>query len=321
MPAILTHDFFGKGVLDDVSHLLGFRSPDEKDAFLLGNQGPDPLFYLTVDPLMRKWEHLGHIMHDVRPASLLLGMREAAERLEGRQRQIGKAYVAGFACHWQLDSAMHPFVYFWQNGLTSAGVEGLDEKAASRVHAEIERDFDEMVLYALTGQTVERYRPHERVLQASSAVLAAVNKLYFYVALWVYEHAIDPRTFSTAVHEFRLMQRLFDSPSGRKRTVLGTVERVAGKSQYSLLCSMSHRARAEETSDFDNREHKVWENPFTHARSTTDFWDIYNTAQSKVLATEDELFSPGFDLAGARALTGDVNFEGAVSAPDDTFTW
>ena len=64
MPAILTHDFFGRSVLEDVSSLLKVRSTAERDAFLLGNQGPDPLFYLVVDPLMHKWGPLGNALHD-----------------------------------------------------------------------------------------------------------------------------------------------------------------------------------------------------------------------------------------------------------------
>lgn len=321
MPAILTHDLFGRNVLDEASDLLGFRTQDEKDAFLLGNQGPDPLFYLVVDPLMHKWSPLGNVMHDARPAALLLAMREAAERLEGRERRLARAYVAGFACHWQLDSTMHPFVYYWQRGLCGAGVPGLDESAAPRVHAEIERDFDEMVLYALTGQTVERYRPHARTLAASRAVLAAVDKVFFYVALWVYGKPIDPRTFSTGVLEFRLVQHVFDSPSGRKRAVLAAAERLVTGEPYSLVRSMSHRARPEATSDFDNRAHAVWENPFTHERGTQGFWDLWHHARATAPKTLSGLFAAGVTLDDVRALTADVNFEGAVSLPDAPFTW
>lgn len=321
MPAILTHDLFGRGVLEDVTDLLGLRSVGERDAFLLGNQGPDPLFYLRIDPLMHKWSPLGGALHECDPAALLVAMREAALRLEGHERQIARAYVAGFACHWLLDSTMHPFVYFWQNGLTAAGVPGLDESAASNVHMEIERDFDEMALYALTGKTVERWRPHERVLQASRDVLAAVDKVYFYVALWIFGRAIDPRTFSTAVLEFRLVQHVFDSPSGRKRDVLAAVERAVTRGPHSLVRCMSHRARPEETSDFDNREHRPWENPFTHEVATTGFWDLFDAARARVLPTIDELFSAGFDRAEARELTRDLNFEGAPTEPGAAPAW
>lgn len=321
MPAILTHDLFGRGVLEDASRLLSLRSVEERDAFLLGNQGPDPLFYLRVDPLMHKWSPLGNAMHETSPARLLLAMREAAWRLDGRERQLARAYVAGFACHWLLDSTVHPLVYYWQRGLTAAGVPGLDASAGSRVHAEVERDLDEAVLYRLTGRTVERWVPHERTLATSRAVLAAVDKVYFYVALWVFGRAIDPRTFSTAVHEFRLVQRVFDSPRGEKRRVLGTLERVLTRQPFSLVCSMSHRARASEVSDFDNRDHLAWENPHTHERSTASFWDLFDAARARALPVIDELINGAPDLAAARRLTADLNFEGAVTEPVGASGW
>ena len=74
MPAILTHDLFGQGVLEDVTSLLKVRSAAERDAFLLGNQGPDPLFYLVVDPLMHKWSPLGGALHDTSGATVLLAL-------------------------------------------------------------------------------------------------------------------------------------------------------------------------------------------------------------------------------------------------------
>jgi hypothetical protein len=165
MPAILTHDFFGKSVFDDVSKLLGFATEDERCAFLLGNQGPDPLFYLCIDPLMHKWEPLGNAMHSARPSRLLVAMHEAAERLEGADRMAARAYVAGFACHYLLDRSVHPLVYHWQYGLTKAGVAGLGPESEQVVHAEVERDLDEAVLWGAEHKTIREYRPYEEVLR------------------------------------------------------------------------------------------------------------------------------------------------------------
>jgi hypothetical protein len=321
MPAILTHDFFGKSVVDDVSSLLNFKSIAEKDAFLLGNQGPDPLFYLMIDPLMGKWKTLGDVMHDARPARLMCAMRMAADRLDGRERMIARAYVAGFSCHWLLDSAVHPLVYHWQYGLTSAGVEGLTAADGQQVHAEIERDFDEAVLFSRTGLTVERYRPYEEVLRSSNEVLAAIDKIYFYVSLWVYDHAVDPRTFSTAVREFRLIQRLFYAPGNGKLQVVGALDRALFKRNYSLFVAMAHRPRAEKVSDFDNREHAQWENPATHELSCASFEDLYALAQSRVLSTVDALLNCDVTEKSCEALTGNVNFEGAVVDPQGAFQW
>lgn len=320
MPAILTHDFFGKSVADDAAKLLGFVTEDERCAFLLGNQGPDPLFYLCVDPLMSKWEPLGNVMHSARPARLLLAMHEAAERLEGAERMTARAYVAGFACHYLLDRAVHPFVYYWQLGLTKAGVPGLDASSQKYVHAEIERDLDEAVLWGVEHKTIREYRPYEEVLRASGRVLAAVDKVYFYVSLWAYGRAIDPRTFSTAVHEFRLTQRVFYSSHGVKTRAIADAERLV-RGGHSLVGAMAHRVRAEATSDFDNRERRAWENPFTHEVREASFADLFEEARACVLPALGAMFSGDFDRKAAAELTGGLNFEGEPVDPDGGFDW
>lgn len=321
MPAILTHDFFGKSVADDAAKLLGFVTEDERCAFLLGNQGPDPLFYLCIDPLMSKWEPLGNVMHSARPARLLLAMHEAAERLEGTERMTARAYVAGFTCHYLLDRAVHPLVYHWQFGLTKAGVPGLDESSQKYVHAEIERDLDEAVLWGVEHKTIHEYKPYEEVLRASGRVLAAVDKVYFYVSLWAYGRAIDPRTFSTAVREFRLTQRVFYSAHSVKTRAIADAERLVRGGGHSLVGAMAHRVRAEATSDFDNREHRAWENPFTHEVREASFEDLFEEARACVLPTLDAMFSGDFDKKASAELTGGLNFEGEPVDPDGSFEW
>lgn len=321
MPAILTHDFFGKSVCDDVSQLLGFTTEDERRAFLLGNQGPDPLFFLCLDPLMSKWEPLGNVMHESRPARLVCAMHEAAERLEGSDRMASRAYVAGFLCHYLLDRSVHPLVYHWQQGLTSVGVEGLGPESASLVHAEVERDLDEAVLWGMEHKTIREYRPYVEVLRASDRVLAAIDKIYFYVALWAYGRAIDPRTFSTAVHEFRLIQRALYSPSGKKVRAAAFVERRVRANGHSQVAAMAHRVRADATSDFDNRAHEPWENPFTHEETRASFADLFEQARAEVLPALAEVFSSEFDEAAAEKLTGNLNFEGAPARADGALDW
>lgn len=321
MPAIITHELFGRSVADDVADLMNFRSLDERDAYQLGNQGPDPLFYLVAHPLMAKWSKLGNQMHDAAPGLLLVAMRDAAERLEGRERAIGRAYVAGFCCHWLLDSTMHPFVYYWEGGLTRAGVPGLDQSDHQKVHAEVERDWDEMVLYKMLDKTVASWKPYREVLLASPEVLSAIDKIYFYVSLWVFGQPVDPQTFSVSVYEFRLIQHVFYSAGGGKRAVIGAIERLFTRDRYSLYRAMSHRDRAEATSDFDNRERAAWDNPFTHEVSNDGFWDLFAQAQARALPVIDEIVISGADVAATRVITADLNFEGDPTVPEKDPNW
>lgn len=316
MPAILTHDFFGRDAADTVSSQMNLMSKDARDAFMLGNQGPDPLFYLVIDPRIDKQSRVGELMHHVRPAKLLLSLKDALSMLTKPERPVGEAYAAGFLCHYLLDSCMHPLVFAEQYRLCDAGVDGLGRKHGSVVHAEIERDLDEMVLYEKRRETVATYRPYREVLRASDGVLAIIDKLFFYMNLWTYSRTLELDTYTHAVKSFRVMQRAFWSPKGRKSKVLGAVERVGRKGGYSLARAMSHHARASVDSPFANQEHHSWTNPFTGDTSTESFWDLYEEAMDRVFDAEALFFSGDFDLAAAERLTGNLNFSGAPVDPD-----
>jgi len=235
MPAILTHDFFGRDAADTVSSQVNLMSKDAHDAFLLGNQGPDPLFYLIIDPRISKQSRVGDLMHHARPAKLLLALRDALSMLTRAERPVGEAYAAGFLCHYLLDSAMHPLVFANEYALCDAGIENLDRSDGSVVHAEIERELDEMVLYEKLHETVASYRPYRKVLRASDATLAIIDKLYFYMNLWAYSRTLELDTYTHAVKSFRVLQRMFYSPKGRLAGALGVADRTFRHTRYSLL--------------------------------------------------------------------------------------
>ena len=318
MPAILTHDFFGRDAAETVSSQVNLISKDAHDAFMLGNQGPDPLFYLIIDPRIGKQSRVGDLMHHARPAKLLLSLRDALSMLTKSEQAVGNAYAAGFLCHYLLDSAMHPLVYANQYALCDAGIDNLDRSDGSIVHAEIERDLDEMVLYEKRHETVATYRPYREVLGGSDAVLGIVDKLYFYMNLWTYSRTLDLDTYTHAVKSFRKLQRAFYSPSGKLSSALGFVDRTGRHTRYSLVKAMSHRDRASADSDFANQDHRSWENPFTGETSTESFWDLYEDALERVFDAEALFFSQGFDAEGADEITGGLNFSGQPVDPDST---
>ncbi len=316
MPAILTHDFFGRDAVDTVSAQVNLMSKDAHDAFLLGNQGPDPLFYLVIDPRISKQSRVGDLMHHARPAKLLLSLRDALSMLTRSERPVGDAYAAGFLCHYLLDSTMHPLVFAKQYEICDAGVEGLDRSDGSIVHAEIERELDEMVLFEKRHETIATYRPYRQVLKATDATLAIIDKLYFYMNLWTYSRTLELDTYTHAVKSFRTLQRAFWSPTGKLSQTLGFVDRSVRHTRYSLVKAMSHRNRASADSAFANQEHASWVNPFTNAESTESFWDLYEEALSQVFDAQELFFGDGFDGAAAERLTDNLNFSGMPVDPD-----
>ncbi len=309
MPAIMTHDFFGKDIYAKHADAIG-RSDAERDAFLLGNQGPDPLFYLVLTMRMKPFFGLGSDMHHLEPSKLLCALKESLDVLEDFEQPIGRAYAAGFLCHYTLDSSMHPLVYQQQFALCDAGVEGLTRADGNEVHAEIEREFDEMVLYSKRGRTIATYKPFREVLKASDEVLTAIGKMYAFFCMKALRAFVPCDLFPTAVKNFRTTQKFFYSPSTAIHSLANTVETCFLRRNYSFYKSMAHRDNASMTSDFDNRMRKTWENPFTHERRNDSFWDIYGAAKDKAAANLEAFFADGFDLAAARRITHGLDFSG-----------
>lgn len=316
MPAILTHDFFGRDAVDTVSSQVNLISRDAHDAFMLGNQGPDPLFYLIIEPRISKQSRVGDLMHHDRPAKLLQSLHDALSMLTQAERPVGNAYAAGFLCHYLLDSSMHPLIYAEQFKLCDAGIENLDRSDGSIVHAEIERDLDEMVLYEKRRETIAGYRPYREVLRASDATLAIIDKLFFYMNLWTYNRTLEMDTFSRAVKSFRVLQRAFWSPSGKLSGALAIVDKAVSHTRYSLVQAMSHRVRLSADSPFANQAHETWKNPFTEEYSSDSFWDLYEEALERVFDAEALFFSNDFDMAAAQRLTRNLNFSGEPVDPD-----
>lgn len=307
MPAIITHDFFGRDVYDALFQTIG-GSRDEADAFLLGNQGPDPLFYAVASLRMTAHHKLGNTMHSRKPAELLAGLKDSLGVLDEDERAVGRAYALGFLCHYSLDSTVHPLVYCNEHALCDAGEPGLTRDDGSEVHGVIESELDEIVLFAKRGETIATFNPSREILHASANVLHAISKMYSYLALNVYGEIVPAELFEVSVRGFCRIQHLFYSPTGAKRDLIGRAERLVRP--HSFYQSMSHRPMETAESVFDNREHAAWTNTFTGDVRTTSFWDLYDEAQGKakrLIAAFDEA---SFDVQAARDLTGELDFSG-----------
>lgn len=307
MPAIITHDTFGQDLYRLLYQFIG-ESRDEFDAFLLGNQGPDPLFYCVAVPRLHKISPFGSTMHSDKPTELLTALKQSLSILDDRELPIGRAYALGFLCHYILDSNMHPFVYSQQFQLENAGITGLDSSHEHELHALIESEFDEMILFVKQEKTVATFNPSTEILKASNFVLDTISKIYTYIALVVYGTLLPEKTFTSSVKSFRRIESIFSSPTGTKRFALGTLEELFRP--YSFVRAMSPRAIEITESQFGNHDHATWENPFTGEASTRDFWDIYRKAQDDTKGALETFDSETFGSVEAESITHNLNFSG-----------
>ena len=308
MPALITHDRFGKDLLKRGA--APFVSTDrECAAFLLGNQGPDPLFYCVASPSLWGYRKLGNLMHRDEPSALIMALLDSVDEVPASGRSIARAYVAGFLCHYLLDRAAHPLVYSQEFEICDAGIEGLTREDGTEVHAVIESEIDEVVLFTREGLTIADFKPHREILRCDEQTLSIAS----YLVAIATEKALKITTrfdlFAKSVHDFRLLQgAVFHSPRGVKRRVLGATERLLRS--HSFLQAMTHRPIGEEYCRFDNHDNHPWTNPFTGDVSTASFQDLFDRAQAEAQEALAILFDGSFSDQDAKRITRNQNFSG-----------
>lgn len=305
MPAVITHDVFGKDVYDSLHSLIG-DSREECDAFLLGCQGPDVFFFGQLNPsLVRAWG-IGTDMHKADPNALLLAYRDAVSAVSEDAQSIARAYVLGMLCHYLLDSSLHPFIYAQQNAICGAGVEGLDERDGHEVHAEIESELDVLALSAKVGATIAAFDPSKKILRGSPSTLRIIGLVSQQAALNALGKDIPAEAFERSVRSYRRTLKGMYSPLGVKRELIGRAEELFRR--HSFVRAMSHKNEMRFESDFDNREGAPWTDPGTGDVRTESFWDLYDASLD-----EAKDLIPRFWVLSRRALedaTEGLDFDG-----------
>lgn len=193
MPAIYAHRVFGEKVLSALSPALADKLSDHLPLFQMGLHGPDLLFYYKPfykTPLGR----LGTLLHSCTGRQVIDTMLEVTAKLPEEEQDAGFAYTLGFACHYLLDSACHPYV----NQLVKAG------KAP---HCTVEGEFD-LWLIEKEGKSPLKTDPVSHLAELSPADCAVIAPYYAALSHLVYPDAPLKERPGQILSAYRMLMRL-----------------------------------------------------------------------------------------------------------------
>lgn len=271
MPALITHHLFGE---EAARHLPGtlLSSEEEKIAFLLGNQGPDPFLFRfrTLPEAVTSCHRLGNRMHCEKVYQAFHSLRGAVAQLRESDKTIGRAFVLGLLAHYLLDSYAHPFIYAQEDAICSAGV-GLED-ARSEVHAIIESDLDSWMLWSLCGRTIEDTTPASMLVRTERIGLIA-SALLSHTALQVFSIKLNANEYASCVADYELVCRIIEPAGSHVSQAISSFERI-GRS-YSILSALAHRVTTSDECAAANLGHSPWADPATGERSDASFADIF----------------------------------------------
>lgn len=310
MPALITHHLFGEENIDRLPQGV-ITSDEERIAFILGNQGPDPFFFHMLTPRISDCMSLAQVMHRSRMSRQFSCLRDGVSHLQPRDANLGRAFALGLLSHYVLDRNAHPFVYEQQFGIVDSDPEL--EASGSQVHAVLESDLDVLMLQLKRdGATVEDYPPAGEIV-TTDRINRVAGVLMSYVAGRVYGIDIPAGEYAGAVSDMQMLYRTIEPAGSVKTRVIALVEGLVH--DYSLLDGLAHRVTTELPERTGNLSHLTWKNPFTDEVSTESFPEVFERALVDYELTVARFIETG-DM---EAVTGHINYSGRVLDADEEF--
>lgn len=206
MPAFYTHAKFGKQVLAQLEPELREAVNRYPDLFFIGLQGPDILFYYkgykknhVASTGFEQHEKIGEVFFG--PAL------EIARKSFNREASF--SYLAGFICHFTLDSQCHPYIETVESG------KGLS-------HTEIECEEDRYLMIK-DGQDYLRHLESDLIVNTkeNSRVIAQ------------FFPTVSEKEVKTALWYLKVISRLFCAPGRVKRVCVTKGVQLIGQEKLS----------------------------------------------------------------------------------------
>lgn len=310
MPALITHHLFGEESIDRLPQGV-ITSDEERIAFILGNQGPDPFFFHMLTPRISDCMSLAQVMHRSRMSRQFSCLRDGVSHLQPRDANLGRAFALGLLSHYVLDRNAHPFVYEQQFGIVESDPEL--EASGSQVHAVLESDLDVLMLQLKRdGATVEDYPPAGEIV-TTDRINRVAGVLMSYVAGRVYGIDILAGEYGGAVANMQRLYRAIEPAGSVKTRAISLVEGLVH--DYSLLDGLAHRVTTELPERTGNLGYLTWKNPFTDEVSNESFPEVFDRALVDYECTVARFIETG-DMD---AVTSHVNYSGRVLEADEEF--
>ena len=236
MPDPVVHVSFGREVLASL--------PEEvRDAILPGPYtfalfGPDVWF--LYKPFGRH-ESRGRRMHTTKPGLFLMSLLRRAETAACRAEMF--SYLAGFCCHYALDSTTHPYVIH----VTA------EEHVFPRSHMSLEHALDAAVMrrdgcWGKKHPVTDQYFPKLQLPEAMRADLDAVyESVYGWTDCWA--------DMNRSCLRYRGCFRIMDNPRGFAAF-------LARLTKSPVLCSLMYSESFFHNRDPENEAHRTWRHPF-----------------------------------------------------------
>jgi cytidylate kinase len=293
-----THQYSARNALQMVAY-----EPRDIDAFIMGANGPDPLFcYQMYNPFRKlNLSALGSLMHKEKTGMFLKNLFELA------RTDAQKDYCLGFLCHYSMDSTLHPFVEYVDSAYSSPF-------NIPSGHGYFESALDSRLSLKVTGNpapSVDSYCPK-------------MNPLTLNQITYLFKRAVDATypgysytqdDYIQAFKDFRLVKDFFYSPGKFKHVLAGIVEKALKFSEGYVKSHM-------QPCTMDIPDYPFWINEgigFYSCESLDEILKRADYLSAEQIGFGIQYFAGQFTLKDLMKEVGNKSYETGIAIPDYIF--
>lgn len=275
MPGLITNYLFGEQAYQALSsNYLKEIINKNTNAYRMGLQGPD-IFYYYLSPYMRKRKNnICNILHEKNTGIFIDNMLEYAGFLETDEKEICLAYIAGFLCHYALDTHTHPYLrYRMQVDLEH--------------HPELHRDaFCYRRLETLMDSLLLKRMNHMEPSQLNLEALVSVNKkerknisdCLLYALRTTYHYRLSRKTLLKVIRSVRrTCIFLQTNPQMRQRLIYFFEKRLRMHMSSSKACFIYPEYQGD-PKDYLNENNHIWFASDNNIPRTESLFDLLSDA-------------------------------------------
>lgn len=285
MPNIITHKLFAEDVLKQISKYDIKKIIEQyTQSFYIGSNGPDFLFFSHVKPWEAYKSHtlnrLGSKMHATHINDFYeIAIKCVKEQNKQEVKEEMMAYLFGHLCHWALDEAAHPYVFYRT---------GDCKGKSSGYHHRFESMIDTMMLEKIKHVNIKDYPCYE-ICEYNEDILKAIARIYVPVSRIVYHTDIKVHDLREALNSWYDVQKYLYDPNNLKYPLVTSVETIIRK-PWAISGNIV-RPKIDARFDVLNENHQVWKHPCDDTiTSTASFLDLYETAIPNAVAIIEKAY-------------------------------
>lgn len=279
MPDVITHYIFGLDTVQSIkSSPLYPYLREYRDLFLVGLQGPDPIYY---HHLLRKDNKafVASKMHTEKTGDFLVSALCQIKKYEvdSPEFKSGLSYLSGFICHYILDSMAHPYI-FYLGGRYLPDVPETQKYAG--LHRKIELAIDTILCQERLSKKSSTFKVHKHLLK-EMVIPEHIISLFDETLFLNYGINHGGDIFRESYADMRTYYKLTYDRFGTKKAFAHIASSLVKKSIAPFMDTFSYHNCLNPDFDYLNLNRRVWLHPVTGNVYTFSFYDILRNATKK----------------------------------------